>query len=383
MCKFRRIGFLSLAILGLVALGCSSDVKVGVVLSETGTMASYGQKVKNGIDLAADEINADGGIRGGQVQLIYRDDQTNKERAKQVTTELIDQEGVRVIIGGVSSPMTLAIAPICESKRTILISPSSSAPEISQAGDYIYRNYPSDILEGMAMAKFARDLGLERIALFALNNEWGSGLQPVFTQEYESKYREVIKAYTFDDGQTAEFPGWVDEVKELDPDGIYIAAYVNEMAELLRQIDAAGVDTVIMGSGALINDLIRRAGEAAEHLIYPQPTGFDVDSPEPAVRAFVDSYRAKYKEDPDVFAAHGYDALKLIALAMENADGSHPDDVRIGFSSIKDYNGAAGLTDFDENGDVVRYPRLFIIRDGVAVPYQTFRDEGGTLATGN
>ena len=93
--------------------------------------------------------------------LIYRDDATNKEMAKQVTQELISQEGVRIIIGGISSPVTLAIALICEEKRTILISPSSSAPEITEAGNYIYRNYPSDILEGTAMAKFARDLGLE------------------------------------------------------------------------------------------------------------------------------------------------------------------------------------------------------------------------------
>ena len=225
---------------------------------------------------------------------------------------------MRVIIGGVSSPMTLAIAPICEQKHTILISPSSSAPAISDAGDYIFRNYPSDILEGTAMAKFARDLGLETMVLFVLDNEWGSGLKPVFIQEYESKFRKVLKTYEFDDGQIQDFPAWIVELNELAPDGIYIAAYVSQMAELMRQVDASGYEGVVMGSGALIDDLIRLAPAATEDMIFPQPTGFDVSSPEPAVRAFVDAYRAKYKEDPDVFAAHGYDALKLIALAMEN-----------------------------------------------------------------
>jgi len=346
-------------------------------------MSSYGRAVKNGIELAADEINAAGGVRGGQIQLIYRDDATLKDRAKQVAQELIDDEGVRVIIGGVSSPMTLAMAPICERTRTILLSPTSSTPAISDAGEYIYRNYPSDILEGMAMAKFARDLGLERLVLFVLNNEWGSGLKPVFIQQYESKFRKVVKVFEFEDGQTADFATWVDEVKEIAPDGIYILAYVNEMAELVRTIDAAGIDAVVMGSGALIDDLIRQGGDSVNNVIYPQPTGFNVDSPGPAVRSFVDAYRAKYNKDPDVFAAHGYDALKLIAKAIETAGGSHPEDIRAGFSNIKNHEGAAGQTNFDENGDVVRYPRLFIIRDGTAIPYETFVEEGGSVASGS
>jgi len=120
---------------GLIAAGCSSDVKVGAVISQSGTLASYGEKVKKGLDLAAEEIAAAGGVRGGQIQLIYRDDATNEEMAKQVTEELIEEEGVRIIIGGISSNVTLAIAPICERTQTILLSPSSSAPEISAAGE--------------------------------------------------------------------------------------------------------------------------------------------------------------------------------------------------------------------------------------------------------
>jgi branched-chain amino acid transport system substrate-binding protein len=382
MSLIRRIGILALTLFGLVAAGCSSDVKVGAVISETGTMSSYGEKVKKGIDLATEEINAAGGIRGGQVTVAYRDDATNKEMARQVTEELIDEEGIRVIIGGISSPITLAIAPVAEEKRVILISPSASAPEISDAGDYIYRNYPSDILEGTAMAKFARDLGLERMVLFVLDNEFGAGLKHFFTQGYQSKYRSVVKSFDFRDGETAGFPAMVEEVKELAPDGIYIAAYLQDMSELLKLLDEAGVKAVLLGSASVTPDLIRMAGPASENLVYPQPP-FDVQSHEPAVRAFVDAYRAKYSEDPDSYAAHGYDALKLLAQAMENAGGTHPDDVRIGFSSIKDYDGAAGHTAFDENGDVVRYPRMFIIRDGRAMPYEQFVDEGGSLTPGS
>jgi len=378
----RRIGFLSLLAGGLIAAGCSSDVKVGAVISESGTLASYGEKVKKGLDLAAEQIAAAGGVRGKQIQLIYRDDATNEEMAKQVTEELIEQEHVRIIIGGISSNVTLAIAPICERTETILLSPSSSAPEISEAGEYIYRNYPSDILEGTAMAKFARDLGLERVVVFALDNQFGSGLKQIFTQQYESKFRKVVKAYDFADGQTGDFANWVEEVKQIKPDGIYIAAYVNDMAELLKVIQSSGLKVALLGSGSVTRDLVRLAGSAAENLVYPQPN-FDVDSRDAGVRTFVDAYRAKYGEDPDIYAAHGYDALKLLALAIESGGGSHPSSLRIGFASIKDYDGAAGRTAFDENGDVVRYPRMFIIRDGRPMPYEDFVEEGGSLTPGS
>lgn len=378
----RRIGFLSLLIGGLIAAGCSSDVRIGAVISESGTLASYGDKVKKGLDLAAEEINAGGGIRGGQVQLIYRDDATNEEMARQVTEELIDEQDVRIIIGGISSPVTLAIAPICERTETILLSPSSSASEISQAGEFIYRNYPSDILEGTAMAKFARDLGLERVVVFALDNEFGAGLKEIFTEQYESKYRKVVMSYDFADGQTGDFAAWVEEVKEIAPDGVYIAAYVNDMAELLKVFHESGLKPYLLGSGSVTHDLVRMAGPAAEDLIYPQPN-FDLESRNEGVRNFVDAYRAKYNEDPDIYAAHGYDALKLTALAIESGGGAHPDSLRIGYASIKEYDGAAGRTAFDENGDVVRYPRMFIIREGEHVPYEEFVAAGGSLAPGN
>ena len=382
MSIFRRICVLSIIPLIVAGAGCSSEVKIGAVISESGSISSYGEKVKNGLDLAVEELNANGGIRGGTVTLVYKDDSTNEDKGRQATQELIEQEDIRVIIGAVSSPVTLAIAPLCEDKEVILFSPSSSAPDISQAGDYIYRNYPSDILEGTSMAKFARDLGLERLVIFALDNEFGLGLKEVFTDQYQSKYREVVMACDFKDGQTERFAEEVDKIKELDPDGIYIISYVNDLAALLQLLEAEGIKAVLMGTASVTDDLVRLAGPAAENLVYPQPS-FDVDSRNPAVSTFVDSYRAKYGEDPDIYAAHGYDALKLLAVAIESGGSSHPDDIRIGFSSIKNYEGAAGRTAFDENGDVVRYPRMFIIRNGKSVPYETFVEEGGSLLTGS
>ena len=119
-------------------------------------------------------------------------------------------------------------------------------------------------------------------------------------------------------------------------------------------------------------------GESAANLVYPQST-FELDSQDAAVAHFVSAYRRKYNEDPDIYAAHGYDALKLLVHAMNRAGGSRPDDVRLGLNGIHDYEGAAGLTTFDKNGDVIRHPRILIIRNGFPVPYEQFVNEGGSI----
>lgn len=384
MNMLRRFVVLSFLLLALLGTGCSSDVKVGAIVPQTGGLDQYGDKIHKGLDLALEEINGGGGVLGGNIVLIYKDDATNVDRARQVAQELIDEDGVDMIIGGVSSAVALAIAPICEKNRVILLSPSASTPELTEAGEYIYRNYPSDIIEGTAMAKFAKDLGLERVAVFALDNVFSKGLEAVFTEHFvgTSRYREIVKTFEFRDGETDGFKKMAKEVKELAPDGIYIVSYLDEAAELITQLRAAGLKSVVMGTAALTDSVIRIAGDAAEKLVFPQPVSA-VDATNPAYSAFVKAYREKYNEEPDIFSAHAYDALKLFAAAIERAQSTHPDNVKSALLGIKDYEGAAGPTDFDQNGDVVRYPRIFIVHDGRVMPYDEFVEGGGSLLAGS
>jgi branched-chain amino acid transport system substrate-binding protein len=379
MGMLRRSVVFFVVLLVALAAGCSKEVKIGAVISESGAVASYGEKVKKGLDLALDEINAAGGFRGGNLQVVYKDDATNSSIGRRVTEELIQDEDVRVIIGAISSPVTLSIAEICEEQQVVLLSPTSSAPSISDAGDYIFRNWPSDFDEGNSMARFAKDLGLERVVVFALHNAYGEGLRDIFTQQYSGKYRKVVKAFSFDESESTDFEAMIAEVKELEPDGIYIATYVTSQAEILRRLDEAGVEAVRMGSSAVVpQELVGLAGETAEDLVFSQ-TIFDVNSTEPIVAGFVRAYRDKYNEDPDIYSAHGYDALFLLRKAMENGGSAHPRDIQLGLISIQDYMGAAGRTAFNDQGDVIRYPRMFIIKQGVAIPYDKFVEEGGSL----
>lgn len=374
MSKLRGFGSTVLATLSLVFAACSNEVKIGAVISETGAVASYGAEVRRGIDLALDEVSAAGGVDGNQITLIYKDDSTNPDMGQKAVEELL-AEGVNLLIGAVSSPVTLRIAPICEKEQVVLLSPSASAPQISQMGDYIFRNYPSDILEGTSMAKFAKEAGLERVVIFTLENEFGAGLTDVFTKEYESKFRHVVATFEFAPGKSSGFDEIVAEASAADPDGVYIISYDAELPALLQAIHDSEMEVVTLGTSAVPTGIGQRAGPAAEFLIYPQ-SSFDPSSNDQVVSRFVQSYRRKYGVDPGLYAAQGYDALMLFAQAIRNAESTHPANVKFGMGQINDFQGAAGVTAFDKNGDVVRYPRLVIINNGLPMPYDQFTEEG-------
>ncbi|NIQ84836.1 MAG: ABC transporter substrate-binding protein [Acidobacteria bacterium] len=366
-------------VLAVFAFGCSKEVIIGAVISESGSVETYGTHVRRGMDLAVEEINASGGVNGGPVTLLYKDDATNGNVGTQVTTELIEEYGVNAIIGAVSSTVTLAIAPICEKAGVVLLSPTASANSISDAGDWIWRNYPSDQIEGTAMAKFAKEeVGAETVVVFAEKSEWGRSLTDVFTAQYEGRFRRVEKRFDFDETMMDQLDTWVEETKTIGPDAVYVVAYDQELIPLLQKFESAGLESVRMSTSSVTADIVKLAGTSAENIVYPQVV-LDLESKEPAVSQFITAYRAKYSEDPDIYSAHGYDAVKLMAAAITTAGSMHPRSIRQGLSGIENFDGAAGRTSFDSKGDVVRYPRIFIVRDGLPVPYDKIKDQGGSL----
>jgi branched-chain amino acid transport system substrate-binding protein len=364
------------AVVGLA--GCSSEVKVGAIVTETGPASAYGMPVRKGLDLALEQINADGGFNGKPLVLVYRDDKTLPEVGEEVARELIEVEGVQFIVGPVSSPVTLAVAPIANENEVIVISPTASADAVTAAGDYVYRVYPSDILEATTMADFARDLGVEQMVVFSYDNSWGAGLLEVFGQKFTSKFRQIVQTYQIQPGDTSQFEAWAAEVADMKPDGVYIAAYAEDFGSLVRTLRDAGVEALLMGTSAFKPEVVDIAGDAAENLLFAQPSFLPAADYAPA-RAFAEAYRAKYGEDPERYAAYGYDALRVLHQAMLEVGATNVGNVRIGLSTLDNFEGATGRLAFDSHGDIVRYPQTFIVRDGVPVPWETFIADGGAL----
>lgn len=375
MSRFPRPAVLLLAIAALwVTTGCGSEPKIGAVISRTGQAAPYGEKITQGIDLALAEVNAAGGFQGTPVSVVYRDDGSDPARGKEAALDLIENEDTRLLIGAVSSQVTLAISEVCADKKAVLLSPSASAPQVSEAGEYVFRNYPSDVIEGTAMADFAKNRGIKSVVVFAAEGGFGDGLQKVFRRQFESRSRKVVETFPIAQGAT-DFSDDVRKILEIEPQGIYIIAYMDEMVPLLQTLRENRIEAQLLGSSAVTQDLPARAGEAAEGLVYAQPS---LDLENAPTKTFVEAFRAKYGEEPDLWAAQGYDALHIMVAALEEAKQLHPDSVKLGLLNL-DHDGAGGRTAFNENGDVTRYPTFFVIRDGSRVDLETFESEGGKL----
>jgi branched-chain amino acid transport system substrate-binding protein len=355
-----------------------SELRVGGIVSESGAAEPYGTMIKKGMDLAVEEVNASGGVDGRKMVILYKDDATNTDVGISAAKELIVKERVPVIIGPISSSVSIAVAPICESYRKIMLSPASSTPKLSDAGIYIFRNYPSDVVEGTFTADFLREQGIEKVVVISVDNEFGNGIKEVFIRQFRSKFREVLKVFIYQENSFEAFPQIIQEAKDLKPEAVYICGYSNDMAHLLQEVKKQDLHAILYCVSAVNKKVIETAGDAAEGIMFPQPA-FDLESTEPVMATFIRAFRARYGIDPDNFAAHGYDAVKLIAESVAKVKSSHPDDIRSGLMAINNYEGAAGRTTFDNNGDVVQHPRIFVIHKGKFVQFDSYIQKVGGI----
>lgn len=364
-------------VLALLA-GCGKPARVGAIVSRSGAASSYGEQVARGFDLAVQQINATGGVGGRTLELLYRDDSTNPEIGLAALRELVEHERVTTVLGAVSSTVTLQLAPYCERHRVVLLSPTASASQLTEAGDYIFRAFPSDVLEGASMADFARDLGLDRVAILAVDNDYGVSLARAFADRLRASGGSVIASLTFPEGDETAIADAVSALPGLLPRGLYIPGYAGDVATALKLLRETSLRPIVLGTSAAASELIRAAGPAAENLVFPM-SSFDASSDSTEVRSFVAAFSARYGSQPDVYAAHAYDTVRVLAVAATLAGSWDADEIHDALLHIDNYEGVTGRLAFDRNGDVVQYPRLYIVRGGEFVAYDRFVEGGGAL----
>jgi branched-chain amino acid transport system substrate-binding protein len=368
-------GLVSALLAALLGLRCGAgrEVVVGAVLSLSGEGGDYGRVIRQAMDLAVDRVNAENGIGGNPLRILYRDSGSSPEEAEKTARELYDRYDVPLIFGGVLSSETLRIAPLAEGRRKILVSPASSSPEITRAGPHVFRVYPSDALEGAYMAQLAsEDLHLRRVTVLAIDNDFGHGLVDVFRKSYRGDVPPAVITYP---PRGADFPAVVEKAREAGGEGIYLVGYTKDMGEILKEIRRKAIPGRILGTSSFGSPgALEEAGEAAEGVVYPA-TVFDPESSDPAVARFVKDFRARYRSDPDLYAAHGYDAVMVAAAAMRKAQGPVPERIAEELLAIQDFHGASGVLSFDPEGDVVQYPRAYIVHSGKFMLFRDYLEE--------
>jgi branched-chain amino acid transport system substrate-binding protein len=336
------------------------------VLPLTGPWSIYGQPIKNGIELAYQDLN-DQGAFPHDLELSIVDSASDPDTAKQLLAELYGG-GAVAVIGGATSSEALQMVPVADQYDRVLLSPSASNPELTGISKNFYRVFLSDAREGTTMASFAfGKLGIKSAVILAKEEAYAKGIQVVFANEFARQGGEVLDLIEFP--ATSDVSGLVGRVMTLSPEAVYIAAYAPDIAGLLTALRSEGYDNYIFTTSAFAAPaIIEQQGERAEGVFLTQ-TVFDPESEEAKIQEFVNSYRELYGVPPDLYAAHGYDAMMVLAEALRKS-GPIASDFWKGITSIREFDGVTGMIQFDERGDVQKFPRVYVVEDGNLVDYE-------------
>jgi branched-chain amino acid transport system substrate-binding protein len=355
------LALVAMVVWGVIRSTTSGDTAhIGVALPLTGDAAVYGQAIKDGIELAAEQDAAD----GTRITLSYEDDQGVPRQAISAIRRLIDVDRVRVVIGGAMSSTAEPIIPIIDEAQVVLVSPTATKPGLPEMSTFFFRLWPSDDYDGKVMAEVAyNDLKLRRIAILYINIAYGVGITEVFTREFGALGGTIVSSEGYRQGAT-DFRTLLTRIAAKNPDAIYVPGYVAEVGNILRQARELDIDTRFIGVNSLYDpQLIQVAGEAAEGAVFTYPA-FDVESDNPDIKEFVTAFRDRYGRDPDTFAAQGYDGYRVIQRAIDSSTDPTGPAIRDALLSLDNYTGPGGTFTFTNSGDVERPLRLMTVRDG-------------------
>ncbi len=353
----KQIKFL-IVVLSVLFAGCNSSssetkdkketIKIGVIQSLTGEGAEWGKNGQEGIQLAFDEIAAK--ETKYKYELVWENSETNSAKAVSAFTKLVNIDKVKYCIVDVISSDVLAIAPLANQDKVIIISPGASNPKITGAGDYVFRNWPSDALQGKEQARVTSEvLNWKKVAILKINNDYGVGLATVYQQNL--KNATVIADESYEKG-SSNFRTQLQKIKEANPDGIYLLSYPEEMPTILKQAKELGFNKQFLGTETFESqDLLNKAGDLANGLIYTFPKS--PDSTQGIVKNFRNAFTKKYNSSYGTPGDVAYDALYLLVNAIES-NGNNIEKVKAALYSIQNYQGASGLISIDQNGDAIK-----------------------------
>jgi branched-chain amino acid transport system substrate-binding protein len=337
--------------------------RVGVLTPLTGGDANFGRSTKRGADLALVAVNDRLRSKNISIHAVYEDDEMNAAVATKAIRKLIDVDHVPVILGPFGSSVVLAVAPIAEESKTVLVSASATADAIADAGDYIFRVVPPNRRQAQTVADFVwNKLRAKKASILFLNNDYGISLRDEFKRRFMELGGQVLTVDSFDSGAT-DFRTQLVKIKEAAPDVVFFPDHYKETALILKQAGELGVKTVFIGGdGACTDDMLKLAGPAAEGTYYAN-MAMDFASPDQNVQRFVAAFKKAYSEDPDVYSVYAYDAMQIIAKAVVEG-GNSADAIKRYLYEMAPYEGLTGKTKFDARGEVDKPFGIQIVKDG-------------------
>lgn len=383
-------------------------VKIGSLMSLSGALASYGGPINNGAKLAAIHLNEAGGVLGKEIEIITRDTKTDPTSGVDAAKKLVDIDGVSAFVGALSSGVSMPVAEsVAIPKKVVQISPASTTPQMTSLddNDYVFRTVVSDEYQGVILGQLAIDRGYESVSIIYVNNSYGKGLANSSSAWFENRGGTVHAQVPYEKGK-ASYRGELSRATEKNPDALILIGYPENGSTIIRQAVSEGFsENFLLVDGLKSPELIENVG--AEYL--NGTFGTTPGSKEtPSLSTFNEEYQAEFGEQPPKpFMTNAYDAVVVIALAMQKADDTSseairdnlrfvanspgekiyagPEELEKAIELLKDgkdinYQGAGSVVTFNKAGDVVSPILIWAIEDGKIVSVRT---EETTIVDGN
>jgi branched-chain amino acid transport system substrate-binding protein len=356
--------------IALTFLSCAPSRKapegipIGFYGSLTGPTATFGQSGRNGSTLAFDEINASGGVLGSRIALRVEDDRGEPAEAASAVSKLISRDHVVALLGEAASSRTLAAAPIAQSNEIPMITPSSTNPQVTRVGTYVFRVCFTDDFQGAMLARFAaEDLKAKTaVVLTDIRNDYSVGLGGAFRKSFEKLGGRVIGEQRYSEGDT-DFSAQLTQMRDSPADVVFVPGYYTDVGLIARQKKSLGVSGALLGGDGWDSPrLVEIGGDALEGAYFGNH--YSPDDPDPAVAKFVAAYRTRFGSVPDSIGALAYDAARLLADAIRRAGSTAGARVREALAATKGFPGVTGDLTFDLERNPVKPIAILVIRNG-------------------
>ena len=355
--------------------GNNGTIKIGYFGDLSGPTFNFGQSAKNGVLLAAAEINRAGGINGRKLDVVIEDDQGSPERAATVVNKLVHQDNVVALIAGGASGSSLAAGPNAQAAKVPMISPSSTNPAVTQIGDYIFRACFIDAFQGDVMARFAFNTLKARKAAIMLdyNSPYSRGLTDFFELSFTKLGGQVVSKQSYTQGD-ADFKGQLSSIEATEPDVVYLPGYYGDITIIAKQARQLNMTQPLLGGdGWDAPELWPLGGDALNGSYITNH--YSVDDPSPATQKFAQDYRLQSANlAPDAHAALAYDAMRFLAEAIQRA-GTEGPNLRDALAATKDFAGITGMISMDHDRNAVKPAVVLKLEDGRYIYLETINPE--------
>jgi branched-chain amino acid transport system substrate-binding protein len=354
-------------------------IKIGALFAVTGPAANLGGPEAKTAEMLVEKINAAGGVQGRKIELIIKDTGGNPEKAVSFAKQLIEEQKVLAIIGPSTSGETMQIKPICEERKTILISCAAAEVIANPVAKYVFKTAPKDNHAVTWIYNTMKEMGITKIGIISGNDGFGAAGKKQLEDLAKTAGMEILVDEVYAKDAT-DLTDILTKVKAAKVQAIVNWSIVPAQSMVAKNMKQLGLDVPLFQSHGFANrKYLEAAGKAAEGTLFPAGRLLVVDelaadNPQKTVLAdYKKDYEAKYKDDVSTFGGHAYDAITIIVEAIKKAGSADSEKVRDAIENLKGFVGTAGIFNFspeDHTGLDLNAFEMLVVKDGKFTIYK-------------